>query len=241
MKKRAKKHIARKRITQKKLTKKRIDNLFPRVISQFDTLIPFLAISHKDVFNLIRKERNIWFPEDRESVFPGSYAIYQTQITHSAFLLGYSYFEAFLADLVRQIYLSKPTMLPKEKQLKYADILKTTDYEAILELMIEREIIDLFYKRMDEVIKYFEEKLNLKWPNNYKYEVVVTSYLRNCIIHNLSRVDYRLSQVSKYKIGAKIRLSSSDVHSFGLKARDLVQNLYMQATKKYLEKRRKKT
>jgi hypothetical protein len=136
-----------------------VENLLNRVIRQFDTLIPFLTISHEEVFELIKKEKGIWFPGDQESAFPDSYIIYRTQIAHSAFLLGYSYFEAFLADLVRQIYLLRPTMLPKEKQLKYADILKTTDYEAILELMIEREIIDLFYKRIDEVVKYFEEKI----------------------------------------------------------------------------------
>ena len=118
-------------------------NLLDRVIGQFDTLIPFLAISHEDVFELIKREKSIWFPVDEESGLPDSYGVYRNQITHSAFLLGYSYFEAFLADLVREIYLSRPNMLPKEKQLKYADILKTTDYRAILELMVEREIIDL--------------------------------------------------------------------------------------------------
>jgi len=213
-----------------------MENLLTRVISQFDTLIPFLAISDEEVFNLIKKDKTIWFHEDQESAFPDSYAIYQTQITHSAFLLGYSYLEAFLADLVRQIYLSRPTMLPKEKQLRYAEILKTTNYEAILELMIEREIIDLFYKRIDEVVEYFEEKLTLEWPEQYKQEIVVTSYLRNCIIHNLSRADHRLSQVSKYKVRDEIELTPSDVHSFGLKARELVEKLYKQATKKYFKK-----
>lgn len=210
-----------------------MDNLLDRVIAQFDTLIPLLAISHEDVFNLINRERNIWVAQDQRLALPSSYHIYRTQITHSAFLLGYSYFEAFLVDLVRQVYLSRPKMLPKEKQLKYGEILKTTDYEAILELMIQREIIDLFYKRMDEVIEYFEQKLSLEWPDDYKAETIVTSYLRNCIIHNLSRADYRLSQVSEYKVGDKIELSSSDVHSFGLRARELVGHLYNQASEKH--------
>ncbi|MCK4527098.1 hypothetical protein KAW18_06975 [candidate division WOR-3 bacterium] len=212
-----------------------MDNLLDRVIGQFDTLIPFLAISREDVFNLINRERNIWFSQDQRTALPGSYAIYRMQITHSAFLLGYSYFEAFLVDLVRQVYLSRPTMLPKEKQLKYGEILKTTDYEDILELMIEREIIDLFYKRMDEVIKYFEEKLKLEWLDNYKAKTIVTSHLRNCIIHNLNRADHRLSQISEYNVGDEIELSPSDVHSFGLKARELVRHLYNQTSKKHFK------
>lgn len=211
-------------------------NLLDRVIGQFDTLIPFLAISREDVFELIKREKSIWFPGDEESGLPDSYEVYRTQITHSAFLLGYSYFEAFLADLAREIYLSRPKMLPKEKQLKYADILKTTDYGAILELMIEREIIDLFYKRIDEVVVYFEEKLNLIWPDDLKDGLLATSFLRNCIIHNLNRADHRLSKVSEYEVGDKIELAAGDVHSFGIKARGLVRNLYEQAKEKYFEK-----
>lgn len=207
--------------------------MLERVIAQFDTLIPFLAISRQDIFDLINRERKVWFSQDQGLALPDSYEIYRTQINHSAFLLGYSYFEAFLADLVREIYLARPTMLPKEKQLKYGEILKTTDYTAILELMIEREIIDLFYKRMDELIEYFKEKLNLEWLDDYKEETIVNSYLRNCIIHNLSRADYRLSQVSDYQVGDKIELSSSDVHSLGIRARRLVRHLYSQAKKKH--------
>lgn len=214
-----------------------MNKLLDRVINQFDSLIPFLAISHNEVFTLINKERNVWFSQDQRSTLPDSYSVYQTQITHSAFLLGYSYFEAFLADLIREIYLSKPEMLPKEKQLKYSEILKTTEYNAILELMIEREIIDLFYKRMDEVIKYFDKKLNLEWLEDYKDVTIVSAYLRNCILHNLNRVDYRLSNVSEYNIGDEIKLNSSDVHSFGLKARALVRHLHSQAKVKYFNKK----
>jgi hypothetical protein len=102
--------------------------------------------------------------------------------------------------------------------------------------MIDREISDLFYKRIDEVIKYFEEKLDLKWTDLPKDEVVIISYLRNCIIHNLGFADNRLSDVSKeYKQGEKIELNSSEVHSFGLKVRLLVRSLYEQAEKSHLK------
>lgn len=210
-----------------------MNDLLNRVIAQFDSLIPFLAISREDIFDLINREKGGWFPQT-EAILPDSYAIYRTQINHSAFLLGYSYFEAFLADLVREIYLSRPRMLPKDKRLAYGDILKTSDYRAILELMIEREIIDLFYQRMDEVIKYFEEKLNLEWLPDYRDETVITSLLRNCIVHNLNRPDFRLSQAStKYKDGDIIELSASDVHSYGIKVRQLVRHLYSQAEERH--------
>lgn len=212
-----------------------MDNLLDRVISQFDTLISFLAISHEDVFDLIRKERKHWPDFNQDLTLPDSYNIFRTQIIHSAFILGYSYFEAFLTDLVREIYLLRPNMLPKEKKLKYADILKTDDYNAILELMIEKEIKDLFFKRMEEVVAYFEEKLNLNWQESNKDEIIRTSYMRNCIIHNLSKADHRLSEVSDFKAREKIELNFTDVHLYGMTARSLVRDLYNQALKKHLE------
>lgn len=213
-----------------------MDNLLDRVIGQLDTLIPFLAISYEDVFNLIKKEKNIWFADYQESALPNSYDIYRIQITHAGFLLGYSYFEAFLADLVRQIYLSMPVMLPKKKQLKYGEILKATDYATILDLMIDMEIRDLFHGKMDVVVEYFKKPLNLEWPDNLKCEFIVSSCTRNCIVHNLSKADYRLAEVSDYKVGDKIKLSSSDVHSYGLRVRELVRSLYRQANDKYFER-----
>ena len=213
-----------------------MDNLLDRVINQFDTLISFLAISHSDVFDLINRGKQVWLSQSQVSTFPDSYSVYKIQITHSAFLLGYSYFESFLADLVRQIYLSKPEMLPKEKQLKYSEILKSNNYEAIIELMVEKEIIDLFYKRMDAVIDYFRQKLRIEWLDKYKDETIISSYVRNCIIHNLNKVDSRLAQISGYNQGDIIELNPIDVHSFGLKARYLVRYLFQQAQKRYFNK-----
>lgn len=171
-----------------------MDNLLNRVIGQFDTLIPFLAISNEDIFRLINREKNIWFTQNQRTSLPSSYKIYRTQITHSAFLLGYSYFEAFLADLVRQVFMSRPRMLPMDKQLKYGEILKTTNYEAILEMMVEKEIIDLFYKRMDEVEIFFKRNTRLASKIVEFKRVDIPEYpyeaIREAVINAIAHRDY---------------------------------------------------
>ena len=53
--------------------------------------------------------------------------VYKVQIIRSAFLLGYSYFEAFLADLIREIYCVRRTILPQEKALKFSEVLQCSD------------------------------------------------------------------------------------------------------------------
>ena len=80
-------------------TKKIRAALLDRLISQLDTLISFLALSRKEVFNTIQSHHDQWFSADENDAVPDTYAVYQTQVTHGAFLLGYSYMEAFLGDL----------------------------------------------------------------------------------------------------------------------------------------------
>lgn len=83
------------------------ENLLVRFINQLDTLIPFIALSHQDVFELVQREKYIWFVESQRRSVPETYDIYHTQVNHSAFLLGYSYFEVFLGDLVRKIFVGR--------------------------------------------------------------------------------------------------------------------------------------
>jgi hypothetical protein len=96
--------------------------------------------------------------------------------------------------------------------------------------MIEREIIDLFFKKMGDVIKYFDQKFNLKWPNELEEKTIESSLIRNCIMHNQNRVDYRLSDHSNFNLGDEIILTASDVHSYGIDVRIIVRELFDQAS-----------
>lgn len=210
------------------------DKSLTRFIGQLDTLIPFITLSYQDVFDLLQKEKDIWFIESQRRTIPETYEIYRIRVNHSAFLLGYSYFEVFLGELIKQIYLSKPQIQPKDKQLRFSEILETNTFEGIVELMIEKENLALFYQSMEKIIEYFETKLKLRWTDEHKEAIILASLLRNCIMHNMSQADSRLVQVSTtYVIGQEIQLKSSEIHSFGLKARILSRDLYKQAAERY--------
>lgn len=215
------------------------ENLLDRLIGQLDTLIPFLAISRPDVFRLLRGEGRVWFDQGQRNSFPRTYQVYKKQVCHSAFLLGFSYFEAFLADLVRQIYLRNPKMLPREKQLKFDEILAAETYEGTLNTMVEKEILAIFYRSMEDVSEYFLSKLRLQWPARERTSAVIASHLRNCIVHNNGRADRRLAGLSDYREGAEIVLAEADVHQYGISARALGRDLYRQAGRRYLRATRR--
>jgi len=118
--------------------------LLNRLIEQLDSLISFMGLSHEEVFVLLRQERILWLGNSAERL-PNAYGAYRKQVIHSAFLLGYSYFESFLNDLLEAILLSSPEMLPPDRQLKYSEIVASQTKEQILEQMVKRELLDLFY------------------------------------------------------------------------------------------------
>ena len=210
------------------------EDLLGRFIGQLDTLIPFLAISRADVFHLLQNQGHVWFDQHQQGAFPRTYQVYQNQVCHSAFLLGFSYFEAFLADLVRQIYFRNPKMLPRDKQLKFDEILAAETYEGTLNTMVEKELLAIFYKNMEDIIEYFSSKLRLQWPASERKSVVLASHLRNCIVHNNGRADRRLANLTEYEEGAEIVLGESDVNRYGISARTLARDLHRQAAKRYL-------
>lgn len=142
-------------------------NILNRLISQLDTLIPFIAISYQDVFDLIQQEKNIWFRDDQKKL-PKTYKIYRKQINHSAFILGYSYFEAFLNDIAKEIFLSRPSMLASNKTIKFEDVTNSSSFNEIILKLINKELSELFYKNIEDIIDYFSQKFSLTFLKNEK-------------------------------------------------------------------------
>ena len=214
-----------------------MENLQDRVIRQFDTLVPFLAVSHEEVFDIIRQNEAVWFPSGESASLPETYRMYQFQVSHAAFLLGYSYFEAFLADLAKQVLRARPQLLPKEKGLKFKDVLDCGSYDQVLSFMIEKEVFTLLYNSMDKIISYFDERLNLSFGDTLdKENIIKASLLRNCLIHNMALADKRLAPVSRWGEGSFIDLESYEVHELGIIGRRISRNLYEQAQAKHLNK-----
>lgn len=210
-------------------------NLLERLVDQLDSLVPYLGLVKKEVFVFLRSHYNDWFSANIQESLPKEYDSYQTQVVHSAFLLGYSYFEAFLADLARQVYKSRPQMLPNNKQLNYSEILGNSSIEQVVDLMIEKEVLATFYKSMEEIIEYFEDKLQLKWSEDVKLLAIKASLTRNCLLHNGACVSSKLAEVSDWQIGQPIVLRIQDVHDLGVSARSISKELYEQAQKKHFK------
>jgi len=210
-------------VTEKK------ENLAGHFIGQLDTLVAFLALAHDEVFEVVRSEYDNWVPSDQHSTLPNSFAIYQTQVSHAAFLLGFSYFEAFLTDVVHLIFRRRPVILPKDRKISFGEIMSGDPGRDVIEVLIEKEVQDVFFaKSFGDIAAYFDSRLNITWPSISS--IPKAKALRNCIIHNMARADARLAETdpTRWRVGDEIAMTPSEVHAFGLDARRFARELWPQ-------------
>jgi hypothetical protein len=209
-----------------------MNTLLDRLIDQLDTLVSFLALSREDVFLILNEHRVMWFSTN-EKALPHAYTGYRKQVNHSAFLLGYSYFESFLTDLLAEILRNRPAMLPKAKKIDYSEIIENHDKGDLVGRIVRREIHELLYKNMADIIKELRSRYNLTVTEDEERELVVASLVRNCIMHNSSRADFRLGSHDGYQEGHEFEMSAVRVHQYGMTLRTMVRRMYEEARRNH--------
>ena len=209
--------------------------MLDRLISQLDTLVPFLGLAHDEIFQVIHDKNRDWFSSSQREALPETFTAYQGQVAVSAFLLGYSYFEAFIADLAKAILVSRPQLLPKDKNVSFGAVIDSGDYDILLGKIVEQQVLSVMYNSIEKVSEYFHKSLHIQWPEaTDEYTVVKASLIRNCFMHNGGIVDTRLSNVSGLTEGAEIEIAPADVHQYGINIRHFARNVYQQAESKHL-------
>lgn len=211
-------------------------NLLDRVISQLDMLVPYLSLAHERVFELVASEYENWCPTPLRTPMPDTFEAFKIQISHAAFVLDFSYADAFLADLIREIYLMHPKMLPQKKKLSFETIVNAENYESVLLEMVNHEVHEVMHNGIDKISDYFSEKFTIDWPEQEKQEFTTASLIRNCIIHNNSSADNRLGEKAGWYVGKEIAVSVSDVHRYGIAARRILRHVYNEAEKRHLKR-----
>lgn len=208
------------------------NQLLNRLIGQFDSLISFMGLSHEEVFQLLQQKQSPWLGDSADKL-PEVYTTYKKQVIHSAFLLGYSYFENFLMDMLKVILRSRPLMLPRDRKISYRQIIDAESKDEIIEYMVNREILDLLYKNMIDIVSELKNRYGFTITPEQEATLCKGSLIRNCIMHNLSRADARLAEYDGFQEGIEFELDSGEVHKFGIILRDLVRSMALEANIKH--------
>jgi hypothetical protein len=203
-------------------------------------LIGLLDISSQQSYDKIKGHRILDEYESVGEIYSNQYSIYRNQITISAILLGYAYFEAFLSDLMIMCLNKNPKILIpegksqiKDKTITYQQLFLADSHEQLVKELIEKEVRNIMYKSMSEILDYFERKLKLTWDKSINNEIIIANKIRNCCMHNNCIADKGLAKDQRFIEGNEIDLNSGSVHSFGIKARQFSRELWESAKIKY--------
>lgn len=124
-------------------------------------------------------------------------------------------FEAALSDIIRAALLYKPQILKSKKMIAYEDILNEPDMGSLVAKIIDKEISDLTYGSIDDLIEYLKNKLHIPidlLPEE-KDELNWCKAQRNLLVHNQGRVDakfLRITATEKYSLGDSIIITEPD-------------------------------
>lgn len=190
--------------------------LHARFTSQLDTLVPFLALAHREIFDVLSRQYSFWYSDNRRETLPDSLESYTHQVAHAAFLLGYSYAEAFVTDLMFHVYSIRRDLLPDKRQLTYKDVISQADFEALIRHIINCTLGDM--NSLEKKLLHLEERFGLSVPQP---PLMIDAHVaRNALVHNAGRVNRHQGSSTRWKEGSDVRLSTSEVHQFGLMARE---------------------
>jgi len=151
----------------------------------------------EDEFHLFRAFRAGLFELDR---------VVPSFLFEMALVYAYTLFESYLFEVVRRRYRAHPELMGANKQLLYSDVVQSSSKEDLTETIIGREVDRLMYQPLVAVLDALRSRLGFRsLPTEFDLRVQALSLMRNCIVHNRSRVDSKLADLdSSFIIGQPI-------------------------------------
>ncbi len=135
---------------------------------------------------------------------------YSDILTEELIVLSHSYLEAYISDVLRIVYLKDSSLLNSESQFSWNEIKQEKDLKSLKESLIDKILSKSALNRIDEIIpKLRNEPLyleGLRIDNDHLAYLKELRLLRNCIIHNGSRLS------EEYRRFKKIRKHECTIH-----------------------------
>lgn len=134
-------------------------------------------------------------------------------IYEMSFVYAYAVFEAYLSDILRMRFQMRPKLMGANSELKYEEIFEAATKEDLILLMAERAVRDLMYLPLSGIVQKMRTKLGFKaLLDIYIEEASIMALIRNCIVHNGSRIDKKLGKASPgYVEGESINITQAEV------------------------------
>jgi hypothetical protein len=141
--------------------------------------------------------------------------LYGMCLIHAFGLLEY-----YLTDLIRMIAFANPRILltpsrDTDRKIDYRTVIESIDSpNALLNRLVDRELLDLTYKSFDVLLSSLRNRFGLKHlDDRHDQRLIQLALLRNCIVHNHGQGDERLAKASRnfYRAGSRLTITRNMV------------------------------
>ncbi len=138
-------------------------------------------------------------------------------------------FEDFFFELLRLWLLEHPRSLEK-KQLEFSTVLDATDITSIKSAVIERELLDLKYQRVEKWFRFLQERIGIALPVEGVIEMFVEMKARRDVItHSRGIVTgiymQKVGTNAKYSLGERIEVTDSYLDNSSTTLKGLIAQL----------------
>lgn len=191
-------------------------NRIEQLTDELNKIIGLLEVSDCQVFDNIRDHDRFGIGTTIGDLYNGQYSEFQIHICNSALLLGFSYFESFVCDILALVLDKKPELNKHKFTLKYVIDNKADLFRRVTEDYLKTIGFTEALKCLEKELHFFE---------GCEHETFLEVYnLRNCIVHNAGIADDRVH--SRFSPGERIVMNSGEINSYGLLARKVSSSIW---------------
>jgi hypothetical protein len=99
-------------------------------------------------------------------------------------------FTTYFKDILAEVVLKRPEILKSKEQERLDFILEFSDINDLKKSIAEKKVGELFYKGIDDIQKYFSDRLNIILFKDERDKHAVAKFIkqRNLIVHNRGRI-----------------------------------------------------
>lgn len=117
-------------------------------------------------------------------------AFYERHVCQMAYSRMIDNFTTYFKDILAEIVLLKPQILKSKDHERLDFILSHETMEDLIQAISEKKIEELFYKGINDIDKFFEDRLGVKIfkDEKTKQEINLLIKQRNLIVHNRGKI-----------------------------------------------------
>ncbi len=175
--------------------------------------------------------------EDSDSIFdPNSYELYFGQMAYCRMVDNTL---CYFKDILEEVVLKEPRILKSSKEKENYDfILSFETLEELKIAMMDKKIKQLFYGNIEDIKKYFHDKLGVKLfeNSNDEKDFSMLTKQRNLIVHNRGVISQELADefpVFKNIVGEKLSFKYNQLSIINSYINNLVIDIDIKLREKF--------